>query len=193
MNHANKATAQETRIRWWPTFTPPQNTANAALCGLVLHRRSQLSLAEKMPEILSKYKDGLTRNIGKRTAVSLVRIYISYADKEMGKISDQLELVNFQDEAIAFYEYGEALPRSPFTEVTTEELEKWLSGQTRKMPRYLNVTEGDLLKALYHGKPILEEASRFGATEDQILRLVENLEKKIRVILGQSSRKRAKS
>jgi hypothetical protein len=40
MNHAINAIAHETKIRRWTTFTPPQNTAHAALCGLVLHRRA---------------------------------------------------------------------------------------------------------------------------------------------------------
>jgi endothelin-converting enzyme/putative endopeptidase len=40
MNHAIKAIAHETKIRRWQTFTPPQNAAHAAHCGLVLHRRA---------------------------------------------------------------------------------------------------------------------------------------------------------
>ena len=40
MNHAINAIDHETRIRRWTTFTPPQNAAHAAHCGLVLHRRS---------------------------------------------------------------------------------------------------------------------------------------------------------
>jgi hypothetical protein len=40
MNHATNATAHETKIRRWTTFTPPQSTAYAAHCGLVLHRRA---------------------------------------------------------------------------------------------------------------------------------------------------------
>ena len=40
MNHAFKATAHENKIRRWQTFTPPQNTAHAAHCGLVLHWRA---------------------------------------------------------------------------------------------------------------------------------------------------------
>jgi hypothetical protein len=40
MNHAFKATAHENKIRRWQTFTPPQNTALAAFCGLFSLRRS---------------------------------------------------------------------------------------------------------------------------------------------------------
>ena len=40
MNHATNAMAHETKIRRWTTFTPPQSTAYAAHCGLVLHRRA---------------------------------------------------------------------------------------------------------------------------------------------------------
>jgi hypothetical protein len=39
-NHPIQATTHETKIRRWPTFTPPQSAAHAARCGLVLHRRS---------------------------------------------------------------------------------------------------------------------------------------------------------
>jgi len=44
MNHADQATAHETKIRRWTTFTPPQSAARAALCGLFLLRRSYLAL-----------------------------------------------------------------------------------------------------------------------------------------------------
>jgi hypothetical protein len=84
----------------------------------------------------------------------------------------------------------DALPRSIISDITAEELEKWLSGLTRKRPRYLNVLEGDLLKALYNGKPVLEEAYRFGISQDQIFKLIQNLEFKVRLILGASSRLR---
>ena len=40
MNHAFKATAHENKTRRWQTFTPPQSTAHAAHCGLVLHWRA---------------------------------------------------------------------------------------------------------------------------------------------------------
>ena len=39
-NHPFQAMAHETKIRRWTTFTPPQNTALAAFCGLFLLRRS---------------------------------------------------------------------------------------------------------------------------------------------------------
>jgi hypothetical protein len=42
MNHAIKATAHETKVRRWTTFTPPQRTAYAAHCGLVLHWRAYI-------------------------------------------------------------------------------------------------------------------------------------------------------
>jgi hypothetical protein len=40
MNHAIKAIDHENKIRRWQTFTPPQRTAYAAHCGLVLHWRA---------------------------------------------------------------------------------------------------------------------------------------------------------
>jgi hypothetical protein len=40
MNHAKYAIAHEIKIRRWQTFTPPQSTAHAAHCGLVLHWRA---------------------------------------------------------------------------------------------------------------------------------------------------------
>jgi hypothetical protein len=39
---AIKATVHENKIRRWQTFTPPQSTAHAAHCGLVLHWRAYL-------------------------------------------------------------------------------------------------------------------------------------------------------
>jgi hypothetical protein len=33
LTHAIKAIAHEIKIRRWPTFTPPQNAAQAAHCG----------------------------------------------------------------------------------------------------------------------------------------------------------------
>jgi hypothetical protein len=39
MNPDAKATAHETKIRRWTTFTPPQNTAHTAFCGISLLRR----------------------------------------------------------------------------------------------------------------------------------------------------------
>jgi outer membrane protein len=47
MNHAFKATAHENKIRRWQTFTPPQSTAHAAHCGLVLHWRAYQQAAVK--------------------------------------------------------------------------------------------------------------------------------------------------
>ena len=40
MNQPFKAKAHETKIRWWPAFTPPQSPAHAALRGLFSLRRS---------------------------------------------------------------------------------------------------------------------------------------------------------
>jgi len=40
MNHAISAIAHENKIRQWLAFPPPQSTAHAAHCGLVLHRRA---------------------------------------------------------------------------------------------------------------------------------------------------------
>ena len=45
MNHAIKAIDHENKIRRWQTFTPPQRTAYAAHCGLVLHWRAYFSRA----------------------------------------------------------------------------------------------------------------------------------------------------
>jgi hypothetical protein len=121
-------------------------------------------------------------------------IFIDYTDKELNKISDQLHFVIHPDE----HGFSDAfdvrnVSRSLASEVTAEELEEWLSGITRKRPHYLDQLEGELLKDLYNGKPILEEANRFGATEDQIFKLIENLEMKMRLILGASSRLRRTS
>jgi hypothetical protein len=52
MNHAFKATAHENKIRRWQTFTPPQSTAHAAHCGLVLHWRAYEGLAIDIPAAL---------------------------------------------------------------------------------------------------------------------------------------------
>jgi hypothetical protein len=40
MNQPIKAKAHKTKIRRWTTFTPPQSTPHAALCGLFLLRRA---------------------------------------------------------------------------------------------------------------------------------------------------------
>ena len=55
MNHAFKATAHENKIRRWQTFTPPQSTAHAAHCGLVLHWRAYPVLICQKPE----FQEGL--------------------------------------------------------------------------------------------------------------------------------------
>jgi len=44
MNHASNAMAHENKIRRWTAFTPPQCTAYAAHCGLVLHWRAYQSV-----------------------------------------------------------------------------------------------------------------------------------------------------
>jgi len=49
MNHAQYAIAHEIKIRRWQTFTPPQSTAHAAHCGLVLHWRAYPT--DDIPEI----------------------------------------------------------------------------------------------------------------------------------------------
>ena len=46
-NHAFKATAHENKIRRWQTFTPPQSTAHAAHCGLVLHWRAPQKISTR--------------------------------------------------------------------------------------------------------------------------------------------------
>jgi hypothetical protein len=46
MNHAQYAIAHEIKIRRWQTFTPPQSTAHAAHCGLVLHWRAYYRIVE---------------------------------------------------------------------------------------------------------------------------------------------------
>jgi hypothetical protein len=45
MNYAVKTIAHEIKIRRVAYFTPPQNAAHAAHCGLVLHRRSYFRLS----------------------------------------------------------------------------------------------------------------------------------------------------
>ncbi len=44
-NSATKANVRKTKIRRWPTFTPPQNSAHAAFCGLFLLWRSHPQVA----------------------------------------------------------------------------------------------------------------------------------------------------
>ncbi len=150
-----------------------------------------LALAEKMPIILKKYRSQITKNLGVRKAISILNIFMTYADDELDKIAQQLHFVTHPDMCGLRQQFDiNALPRSIISEITSEELEKWLSGLTRKRPRYLDAIEGDLLKALYNGKPVLEEAYRFGVSQERIFKLIENLEIKVRLILGASSRLR---
>jgi len=63
MNHAFKATAHENKIRRWQTFTPPQRSAHAAHCGLVLHWRAYLrQLRLKYP--ILEMPEALLREMG---------------------------------------------------------------------------------------------------------------------------------
>ena len=62
MNHAIKATAHENKIRRWPTFTPPQSTAHAAHCGLVLHRRTYIpDLVGRIDNLVAKIDRDIAR------------------------------------------------------------------------------------------------------------------------------------
>jgi len=44
------------------------------------------------------------------------------------------------------------------------------------------------LKALYNRKPVLEQAGHFGASEDEVLRLIGEVEKKVRIVLGRAAK-----
>ena len=52
--------AHETKIRRWTTFTPPQNTALAAFCGLFLLRRSYILPEGKYDLVKAFQKSGHT-------------------------------------------------------------------------------------------------------------------------------------
>ena len=56
MNHAIKATAHENKVRRWLAFTPPQSTAHAAHCGLVLHWRAYHWKKLKIPALATLFK-----------------------------------------------------------------------------------------------------------------------------------------
>jgi hypothetical protein len=143
-----------------------------------------LKLAEKMPRIIRQYKQLIEKTIGRRKPVSLLDLYMANADKELGAISDQLIELNYQIPVEMQFNPEDVSDHSVFTEMATAELQSWLLGETRKRPRYLNRLEGDLLKALYSGKPVLAQAGQFGATDDQVLRFIGEVEKKVRMVLG---------
>jgi len=53
MNHALKSKRpqnQDPAVAKWPAFTPPQSTAQAALCGLFLLRRLQDGASAFVPQ-----------------------------------------------------------------------------------------------------------------------------------------------
>lgn len=150
-----------------------------------------LVLAEKMPLILRRYKRDLHRALGRMKSASLIETFCDFADRELDKITSQLHALTqfaspemFIDAEIS----GTAIQQ----ELTAEDLEKWLSGQSSKRPRYLTAIEGDLLKSLYNQTPVMQQAHQFGAGHEQVLLQIEALELKLRYVLGITSRRKQK-
>ena len=78
MNHAINAIAHENKIRRWQTFTPPQNTAPAALCGLFSLRRVYVS------RLGLRYINATTSELHGIAAISDLNLRVMVADDQIG-------------------------------------------------------------------------------------------------------------
>lgn len=110
-----------------------------------------LNLAEKMGLIVRRYRNLIQKGMGKRTKISILALYIQYANKHLRRITDELASLKVYYSSIEVQDEEPLSSSAIYSRLAAEELERWLTGETTSRPTYLTAHEGNVLKELYSG------------------------------------------